>query len=456
MNHGPANPVSFPEALRAWVRIALLSFGGPAGQIAVMHRILVEEKRWLSESRFLHALNYCMLLPGPEAQQLATYIGWLLHRTLGGLIAGTLFVLPGFVSILVLSTLYAGFHDTPLVEALFFGLKPAVIAVVIGAVVRLGRRTMRRRSRVGIAVGAFAALFFFQVPFPLVILAAGMLGLAGGRRWPDAFSVAGEGNDSAEEAPANGEDGGAFHGRGARPTVGRSVRVAALWLLLWLGPVLAGLAVLGRSNVYVQEGLFFGTTAVVTFGGAYAVLAFLAQQAVEVYGWLQPGEMLDGLGMAETTPGPLIQVVQFVGFLAAYRAPEPFSPWTAGLIGSVVTTWGHFRAELSVDLPRRPLHRVAARPPNAGHRPFLHHRRRRRGDREPGRMVLPSHAVRVGSGELLVGSPSPRSRSRNVGSDRHCDRGRFVSGHAALPPRNELDVGRECGDRERVLRAVSE
>ena len=330
---------SFGDALRVWVKVALLSFGGPAGQIAVMHRILVEEKRWIGEARFLHALNYCMLLPGPEAQQLATYIGWLLHRTPGGLVAGGLFVLPGFVSILALSLLYAVFQRALVVQALFFGLKAAVLAVVVEAVVRIGRRALANAVMVGIAALAFVAIFFFEVPFPLIILGAGMIGLAGGRLRPEVFYVI-KGRQAAAESV---EGGATVIGDEARvsvqPTAARAARVLAVWLPLWFVPIALLAGWLGPSHVLVTEALFFSKAALVTFGGAYSVLAYIGQQAVETFGWLRPGEMLDGLGMAETTPGPLIQVVQFVGFMGAYRNPAPFDPITAALLGSVVTTW---------------------------------------------------------------------------------------------------------------------
>jgi chromate transporter len=333
--------VSFSEALRVWIKVAALSFGGPAGQIAVMHRILVEEKRWVSEERFLHALNYCMLLPGPEAQQLATYIGWLLHRTVGGLTAGILFVLPGFVAIMALSILYGVYRDTVLIGALFFGLKAAVLAVVVEAVVRIGKRALKNRIMVAVAASAFVAIFFASIPFPVIILAAGLIGLVGGKVRPDVFHVIRGhrgGGASEYDDPLIG-DGFADS---VPPTFGRTVRVLVICLLLW-GVPLALLALwLGESHVLVREGIFFSKAAVVTFGGAYAVLAYIGQQAVETYGWLAPGEMLDGLGMAETTPGPLIMVVQFVGFLGAYRNPEPFSPLVAGVLGALVTVWVTF------------------------------------------------------------------------------------------------------------------
>ena len=339
-----SDPVPFREALKVWVRVALQSFGGPAGQIAVMHRILVEEKRWVSESRFLHALNYCMLLPGPEAQQLATYIGWLLNRTPGGLAAGILFVLPGALAILVLSILYAGYQDAMLVSALFFGLKPAVMAVVVEAVVRIGRRALKNGLLVGIAALAFVAIFFFEVPFPAIVAGAGVLGWLGGRFLPDRFGAAphGPGGTTAAAMAADNELLADSQVHRIRPSLARSVKVAAVCLTLWFVPLIALWAWLGGDHAVLQEGIFFSKAAVVTFGGAYAVLAYIGQQAVETYGWLAPGEMLDGLGLAETTPGPLIMVVQFVGFLGAYRHPGGLDPLLAGILGSAVTTWVTF------------------------------------------------------------------------------------------------------------------
>lgn len=339
----PEQPVTFRQALQVWVRVAIFSFGGPASQMAVMHRILVEEKRWISEYRFLHALNYTLLLPGPEAHQLAIYMGWLLHKTAGGLVAGSLFVLPGFVSILVLSLLYAGYQDFSFVQALFFGLKPAVMAVVVEAVIRIGRRALRNRVMVALAGLAFVAIFFFDVPFPLIVLSAGLTGFVGGRIWEERFLVIKPGlaaqAGKREGAGAIIADEDAGHGS---PSLAGSLRVALVWLGLWFGPLAVMAALLGLENIFVAEGIFFSTAAVVTFGGAYAVLAYIAQEAVNTYGWLQPGEMLDGLGMAETTPGPLIQVVQFVGFMGAYRHPGNLNPFAAGVLGSILTTWVTF------------------------------------------------------------------------------------------------------------------
>jgi chromate transporter len=336
----PAHGVSFGEALRVWLRVAALSFGGPAGQIAVMHRIIVDEKRWVGERRFLHALSYCMLLPGPEAQQLATYIGWLMHRWPGAIVAGGLFVLPGVVAIMVLSWVYALFGQVPIVAALFFGLKAAVLAIVLYAVYRVGSRALKSGAMMALAALAFVAIFFSHVPFPLIVLGAGMIGFAGARAGSTAF-VVGEGHGPSGEAAGESRLGEELPEH-VRPTVGRALRVSAIWLVLWLGPVIAIIAVLGAGHTFSEIGLFFSKMAVVTFGGAYAVLAYMAQQAVEHYGWLRPGEMLDGLGMAETTPGPLIMVVQFVGFMAAYRDPGTLPPLLAGTLGGLLATWTTF------------------------------------------------------------------------------------------------------------------
>ncbi|MBF9232669.1 chromate efflux transporter [Microvirga alba] len=332
--------VSLGEAFRVWLRVAALSFGGPAGQIAVMHRILVEEKRWISESRFLHALNYCMLLPGPEAQQLATYIGWLMHRTRGGLMAGGLFIMPGIVAIMGLSVVYALYGHVGFIAALFFGLKAAVLAIVLEAVARIGKRALKNSALLGLAAAAFIAIFFFAIPFPLIVLVAGLIGFLGGLSDHPAFQTGGgtQGKSEADSASVLGE-GLPAH---ARPSFGHSLRVIAFWLPLWLIPVLALVLFLGSSNVFSQIGVFFSKMALVTFGGAYAALAYVAQQAVETYGWLRPGEMLDGLGMAETTPGPLIMVLQFVGFMAAYRDPGTLNPLLAGALGGLLATWVTF------------------------------------------------------------------------------------------------------------------
>ncbi|MCE7056226.1 chromate efflux transporter [Algoriphagus sp. AGSA1] len=331
--------VSFKEAFKVWVRVAINSFGGPAGQIAVIHKILVEEKKWISENRFLHALNYCMLLPGPEAQQLATYIGWLLHRSKGGLVAGILFVLPGFISILILSILYAAYRDIGIVAAIFFGIKPAVLAIVIGAVIKIGKRALKNEVMVTMAVLAFVAIFFFQVDFPYIVVVAGLTGFIGGKLWEEKFYVI-KGHGEKSDG-----DSGYFidsYIRPVKPSPVKTLKTVLLFLSLWALPLVLIALWIGMENIFFSEGLFFSKTAVVTFGGAYSVLAYIAQKAVEDYGWLKSGEMLDGLGMAETTPGPLIQVVQFVGFMGAYRFAGSLDPMMAGILASLLVTWTTF------------------------------------------------------------------------------------------------------------------
>lgn len=331
------------EATRIWVRIGFLSFGGPAGQIALMHKELVEERRWIGEERFLHALNYCMLLPGPEAQQLAVYIGWLMHRTIGGLIAGLLFILPGALVMLGLSILYVSWRHVPLIDGLFFGVKAAVLAIVIEAGLRISRRALKNGAMIAVAVAAFIAIFLFRAPFPAIILAAGLIGWLGNRIRPDWFG--GAGRHGASGPPVIGlVDGLLSAGRLAhvRPSAGKAARVLSVWLPLWLGPVALLRLVTGPDSVWTQIGSFFSVMAVVTFGGAYAVLAYVAQAAVDSFGWLSPGEMLDGLGLAETTPGPLILVLEFVGFLAAFRAPGNLPPLLAGGLGALLTVWVTF------------------------------------------------------------------------------------------------------------------
>lgn len=333
---------SFSEAVHVWLKVAALSFGGPAGQIAVMHRILVEEKRWVSESRFLHALNYCTLLPGPEAQQLATYIGWLMHRTAGGIMAGGLFILPGVIAIMALSFIYVLFGKLGIVSALFIGLKAAVLAIVLEAVVRIGKRALKSNVMLALAAAAFIGIFFFDVPFPVIIIAAGLIGFFGGRAGHSAFQAGGHGPSSKVQS----EDRDSLIGEElpphARPNLRWALLVSAVWLALWLVPVFTLLVTLGQANVFSQIAVFFSKMAMVTFGGAYAVLAYVAQQAVENYGWLSASEMLDGLGMAETTPGPLIMVLQFVGFLAAFRDPGTLSPLLAATLGGLLATWVTF------------------------------------------------------------------------------------------------------------------
>ena len=331
--------VPFGEAVRTWFLISLQTFGGPAGQIAVMQRALVDEKRWIGQRRFLHALNYCMLLPGPEAQQLAIYTGWLLNGTRGGLVAGTLFVLPGVVALLGLSAVYVAFGTTTAVTALFAGLAPAVLVIVAQAVVRVGRRALAHRALVGLAVAAFVALAVFSVPFPVVIAAAAAAGWLLGRFAPQTLRTA-SGHGAADSGPAPLIPDDALHAE--RPTGTRALTVLSVGLVLWLSPLAAVALLSGTDSVFTQQGLFFSGTALVTFGGAYAVLAYVAQRAVEVYGWLAPGEMVRGLALAETTPGPLIMVVQFVAFVGAYRDPGGLNPWVAAVVGALLTTWVTF------------------------------------------------------------------------------------------------------------------
>ncbi len=339
----PSHGVAFSEAMKVWARVAALSFGGPAGQIAVMHRIIVEEKKWIGENRFLQALNYCTLLPGPEAQQLAIYIGWLMHRTKGGLFAGTLFVLPGLLAIMALSWIYVLFGKVPAIEGLFFGLKAAVLVIVVEAVLRVGRRALRNNVMVALAAVSFIAIFFYDIPFPIIVFGAAAIGYVAGRAGVQPFLSAGGHGKVGDRQVADrdsllGEETPAH----ARPNLRWSLSIATVFLALWLVPIAALYVGLGGDNVFTQIAIFFSKMAVVTFGGAYAVLAYVAQQAVEHYHWVKPGEMLDGLGMAETTPGPLIMVTQFVGFLGAWREPGTLPPLLAATLGGLLTTWVTF------------------------------------------------------------------------------------------------------------------
>ena len=321
------------------MRIGLLSFGGPAGQIAVMHRVLVEEKRWISEQRFLHALNYCMLLPGPEAQQLATYVGWLLHGTRGGLVAGTLFVLPGLLAMLALSFAYVIWQRHPVLDGVFLGLKAAVIALVADALLRIGERALRNDVSRAIAIAAFVAMAVLHAPFPLVVLGAGLVGFALARgRYLGLFGTPPSATRSGAPTPPID----AIAVTQAQPTASRAWKLLALWLPLWFAPVVLCLLLLGAGHVFTQLGVFFTQMAVVSFGGAYAVLSYVAQQAVGRFAWITPGQMIDGLGLAETTPGPLILVVQFVGFLAAYQVAGDGHELLAGVGGALLTVWVTF------------------------------------------------------------------------------------------------------------------
>ncbi|HEU5177743.1 MAG TPA: chromate efflux transporter [Burkholderiales bacterium] len=310
-------PVTFPEALRTWLKIGCLGFGGPAGQIALMHRILVDEKKWVEEQRYLHALNFCMLLPGPEAQKLATYVGWLLHGVRGGLAAGILFVVPGALVMLAFSLLYVMGQGIPVVDGALLGIKAAVLVIVVEALIRIGKRALKTRLLVGLAGAAFVGIFFLDLPFPLIVALAGLIGF---------FTTKGV---ASPVAPMPGR----WRQAGIATVVG---------LVLWWLPVALCLIFLGKDHVFVDIGVFFSKLAVVSFGGAYALLAYMAQQAVETYGWMSAAEMVDGLGLAETLPGPLIKVTQFVGFLGAWRSPEPFSPVASAVLGSALTTWVTF------------------------------------------------------------------------------------------------------------------
>jgi chromate transporter len=330
---------SFREAFRFWLKLGFISFGGPTGQIAIMQTELVEKKKWISQSRFLHALNFCMLLPGPEAQQLAIYIGWLLHKTRGGIVAGSFFVIPSIFVLWTLSYVYAAFGNLPWIAAIFYGLKPAVTAIVVAAVIRIGRKALKNEVMWSLAAFAFVAIFFFKVPFPLIVFGVGIIGFIGGRLWQGKFYVI-SGHDSAAESSVLSDE--QESPRHTKPSFSRAIRVTIICLTLWIIPtVLVGFWK-GWESTLFKEGFFFTKAAVVTFGGAYAVLPYVAQQALFHYGWLKPGQMMDGLGLAETTPGPLIMVVQFVGFMGAWQHPEGLSPIVAATIGALLTTWVTF------------------------------------------------------------------------------------------------------------------
>ncbi len=334
-----ARPPTFAEAFRFWLKLGFISFGGPTGQIAIMHTELVEKKKWIGEERFLHALNYCMLLPGPEATQLATYCGWLLHRTWGGIVAGVLFVLPAVFLLWGLSFVYAAYGAVPWIAAIFYGLKPAVTAIVVAAVIRIGSRALKNGVRWAIAAAAFGLIFFLGVPFPAIVAGAALVGWMGGRFAPTRFPAAaghasaasGSVIDDAAESPAH-----------TRPSLGRALKVLGVSGLLWWAPIVIAGGWQGWHGTLAQEGVFFSKAAMVTFGGAYAVLPYVGQQAVDHFGWITAPQMLDGLGLAETTPGPLIMVVQFVGFLGAWQHPGGMSPLLAGTLGALITTWTTF------------------------------------------------------------------------------------------------------------------
>lgn len=329
---------TFREAVLFWLKLGFISFGGPAGQIAILHTELVEKRRWISETRFLHALNYCMLLPGPEAQQLTTYIGWLLHGTKGGIVAGALFVLPSALILWLLSLIYAVHGQASWMIALFDGLKPAVLAIVLTSVVRIGRRALKTPWLWAVAGLSFILLSALHVPFPVLVVGAALLGTMTGR-WKPAWLGT---TISVHAETVSNAEVDACTPTVVEPTLSRALRVGATCLLLWWGPIAIAALWFGRDHLLVQQGLFFSQAAMVTFGGAYAVLPYVSQQAVEVQGWVTPGQMLDGLGLAETTPGPLIMVLQFVGFLGGWKFHAPLSPWIMASMGGLMTTWTTF------------------------------------------------------------------------------------------------------------------
>jgi len=345
--------IGFGGALRFWLKLGFISFGGPAGQIAIMHRELVERRRWISEERFLHALNYCMLLPGPEAQQLATYIGWLLHRTWGGLVAGGLFVLPSVFILLGLSYVYASYGAVPIVAAVLSGFKPVVIAIVVEAVLRIGRRALTRTAHVLIAAAAFVGIYVLRLPFPLIIVAAGVVGVVGARLRPDIFAVQMRPKVASSPSPTDlpgtsrdqlpiAIDDHAPPPPHARPSRVRLARVLVSGLVLWAVPLLGVIAWRGTGSLHALEYRFFTQAALVTFGGAYSVLAYVTQAAAGAYGWITHAQAVDGLALAETTPGPLIMVLQFVGYMAGWNHPEGMTAVKSATVGALVTTYVTF------------------------------------------------------------------------------------------------------------------
>ena len=341
MNEAPASSTqdrhlapSFAEAFRFWLKLGFISFGGPSGQIAMMHTELVEKRRWIDNSRFLHALNFCMLLPGPEAQQLAIYIGWVWHRTWGGIVAGALFVIPSIFILWALSYIYVAYGHVPSIAAVFYGLKPAVLAIVVAAVIRIGSKALKNAVMWAIAAFAFTAIYFFHAPFPLIVVSAGVIGSLGAKFLPRVF------RDEAAAPPD--VDLATKAADIANPSLLRALKISAISIVIWALPLTLAGVFLGTQHTIFREGIFFSKAAVVTFGGAYAVLPYVSQQAVEHFHWLAPGQMLDGLGLAETTPGPLIMVLQFVGFLGAWNQPGNLSPLLAATGGALITTWTTF------------------------------------------------------------------------------------------------------------------
>lgn len=336
----PTHGVPFREAARFWVKLGFINFGGPTGQIAIMHDEIVERRRWISNGRFLHALNYCMLLPGPEAQQLAIYVGWLLHKVKGGLVAGIAFVLPSFFVMLALSWLYAAHGDVTWVSATLSGLAAAVIGIVASATIRIGKKALANALMGGVAGAAFVSIFLLHVPFPLIVFGAAAIGVVGGRIAPDLFDVGiGRELEENERVAIRDDVPGAAH---TRPSLRRSVGVLIVGASAWLIPIVALALWRGSGDTLTDMGWFFSKAALLTFGGAYAVLSYVNAAAVAQYGWLLPGQMVVGLGLAETTPGPLIMVLEFVGFVGAYQNPGDLSPLVAGVLGAVVATWATF------------------------------------------------------------------------------------------------------------------
>ncbi len=336
-----AQGVSFGEAFRYWAKLGFISFGGPAGQIAIMHRDLVDRRRWISDERFLHALNYCMLLPGPEAQQLAIYIGWLLHRTVGGIVAGVFFVLPSIFILLGLSYIYAAYGNVPAVLGVLSGFKPVVVAIVVEAILKIGKRALKRWQHFASAAAAFVAIYFLHVPFPLIVLAAALVGLIAARLWPEQTAKP-QPTSNATNAAATVIDDAAPPLPHTLPSRARALKVFAVGLALWFLPLAALVAWRGWGSLHVHEYRFFTQAAFVTFGGAYAVLAYVTQAAAGSYGWLTQAQAVDGLALAETTPGPLIMVLQFVGFMAGWNHPEGLTQTTSAVIGALITTWATF------------------------------------------------------------------------------------------------------------------
>ena len=327
----PSSRPTLREATRFWFKLGCISFGGPAGQIAIMQTELVERRKWIDQDRFMHALNFCMLLPGPEAQQLATYCGWLLHRTWGGIIAGALFVLPSAVLLWALSTIYVLYGSVPVVAGIFDGLKPAVLAIVVAALIRIGKKALRTTLLLGLAAAAFGGIFFLKVPFPVIVFGAALIGTIVARVRPDWLALSPAKSSSPTDLDA-GPPTARFHG----------LRVLGFGLPLWAAPVLASFLIFGPGNTFTAIGTFFSKAAMVTFGGAYAVLPYVAQQAVERYAWLAAPQMLDGLAFAETTPGPLVMVLQFVGYMAGWNHPGALSPLAAATLGAGLATWTTF------------------------------------------------------------------------------------------------------------------